>query len=62
MEDINQERPTTISVAEAATLLGVSRYAIYDAVQRGEIKAVRVGRLVRVAERPLMEVLNGISI
>jgi excisionase family DNA binding protein len=60
MDDVNQERPTTISVEEAAALLGVSRWAVYDAVNRGDIQAVRVGRLIRVAARPL-EVLLGVA-
>ena len=50
-------RPT-LSVDEAAQLLGVSRDAVYDAVARGEILSVRVGRLIRVASQPLREQLG----
>ncbi len=46
--------PATVSVVEAATLLGVSPDAVYDAAQRGEFATVRVGRRVRVALRPLL--------
>ena len=48
----------TMSVDDAATVLGVSRDAVYDAVARGEILSVRVGRLIRVASQPLREQLG----
>lgn len=44
---------TTLSATEAAVLLGVSRWAIYDAVARGDLQAVRVGSRIRVAALPL---------
>lgn len=38
----------TMTVPEAAELLGLSESAAYDAVKRGEIPAVRIGRRVLV--------------
>jgi excisionase family DNA binding protein len=35
--------PDCVSVREAATLLGVSRDVIYDAVHRGELRAHKIG-------------------
>lgn len=40
--------PKWLSVDEYAAQLRVSRDAVYDAVRRGEIHAVRVGRLIRI--------------
>ncbi len=48
----------TLSVDESAALLGVSRWAIYEAVSRDEIQAIRVGRRIRIARQPLMERLG----
>ena len=38
----------TISVIEAAKLLGVSKNSAYEAAHRGEIPVIRIGRLIRV--------------
>lgn len=48
----------TLTVAEAASMLGVSTDAIYDAVKRGELAAVRVGRRLCIARQPLLEALG----
>jgi excisionase family DNA binding protein len=50
---VDHRIPLTLSPAEAAVLLGVSRWAIYDAVKRGDLAAVRVGQRIRVAALPL---------
>lgn len=38
----------TITVERAAAVLGISHRSGYNAVERGELPALRVGRLVRV--------------
>ena len=38
----------TISVPEAGRRLGIGEYAAYNAVNKGEIPAIRIGRLWRV--------------
>lgn len=48
----------TISVDEAAVLLGVGRRLAYQAVEVGEIEVVRIGRRIRVLTRPLLERLQ----
>lgn len=48
----------TLTVAEAAQLLSVSVDAVYDAVNRGDLHAVRVGRRICIARRPLMVALG----
>lgn len=49
----------TLTVPEAAKLLGVSRNSAYEAIQRGEIPAIRIGRRVVVPRARLEEMLNG---
>jgi excisionase family DNA binding protein len=39
---------STISVPEAAQLLGVNARTVYNAVERGECPAIRVGRVIRI--------------
>lgn len=50
--------PLTMSVAEAAKLLGVGEAAIRAAVRRGELPGVRVGKLIRIMRAPLLEKLG----
>ena len=51
-------RPPFISVAQAARLLGVGESAVYAAVKRGDIEAVRIGKLIRIKRAPLLEQLG----
>lgn len=53
-------RPLTISVSEAAELLGVSEKTVRAAVEKGQLEAIRVGRLIRIVRAPLLQQL-GIS-
>jgi excisionase family DNA binding protein len=54
------DEPKTVSVPEAGKWLGIGRNAAYEAAHRGEIPAIRIGRLLRVPvvalERKLEEV------
>ncbi|NNN12324.1 MAG: helix-turn-helix domain-containing protein [Acidimicrobiaceae bacterium] len=57
MED-RQEQRLTISVEEAATVLGISQTFAYEAVAYGEIPCIRIGRRIlvtRIALNRLME-------
>ena len=48
----------TITVPEAATMLGLSESATYEAVTRGEIPAVRIGRRVLIVRDRLIALLH----
>ena len=48
----------TLSVVEAARLLGISRNRCYEAIRTGEIPSLRIGKRVLVPRRALEEVLN----
>lgn len=52
-----RERPT-VSVEEAAAVLGISRSAAYRAVRKGEIPSVRVGRRLLVPSQRLLAMLG----
>jgi excisionase family DNA binding protein len=48
-----------VSVAETARLLGLSREAAYQAVRRGQLPAVRIGRRILVPWAALEQLLQG---
>jgi excisionase family DNA binding protein len=48
----------TMTVPEAATLLGLSESATYEAVIRGEIPAVKIGRRVLIIRDRLTALLR----
>ena len=50
---------TTISVEQAANIIGISRQAGYDAVNRGELPSLCIGRCKRVLAAPLYRMLTG---
>jgi excisionase family DNA binding protein len=46
--DEPSSRPQLLTVRQASEILGVSTSFLYDAIARGEIAAVRIGRLIRL--------------
>lgn len=50
--------PPTLSVEEAAELVGVGRNAAYRAAHRGDIPAFRVGRKLRIPTAGLLRLLG----
>jgi excisionase family DNA binding protein len=50
--------PPTISVEEAAELLGISRSAAYRAAKAGQLATLRIGRKPRVPTAPLLRMLG----
>ena len=51
--------PHVITVEEAAELLRISRNTAYEAVKRGEIPSVRVGRRILIPRISIMKMLGG---
>jgi excisionase family DNA binding protein len=49
------ENRQLLRAEEAAHLLGIGRTKIYEMIARGEIPALRIGRLVRVPRHALEE-------
>jgi excisionase family DNA binding protein len=58
VEKPEQPQSLTVSVIEAARLLGVGKAAAYGAIHRGEIPAIRIGRLLRVPRKALEQMLE----
>jgi excisionase family DNA binding protein len=48
----------TLTVEEAATLLGISRAFAYEAVTRGEIPSIRIGRRILVPKAALQRMVG----
>jgi excisionase family DNA binding protein len=44
----------TCSVQDAAHILGVSRWAVYRAIERGEISSMRIGRRILIPTARLL--------
>ena len=51
------EEPT-LTVDEAAALLGMSRSGAYNAIRDGNIPNIKIGRLIRVPSAPLRKLLG----
>ncbi len=56
---IPTEERLTLTVEEAARLLGISRAFAYEAVRRGEIPSIRIGRRVLVPKAGLTRLVGG---
>ena len=57
-----EERPPqrlTMTVEEAAVVLGISRATAYDAVSRGEIPCIRIGSRILIPKVALERLLDG---
>ena len=58
---MDERAPLTLSVTEAASLLGISRALAYELVARGELPSLRLGRRVVVPRRALEELVEGVE-
>jgi len=47
-----------ISIQELATILGISRIAVYKKVKKGEIKAIRIGRSFAISRKYLDNIMG----
>lgn len=57
-----KEQKQYYSLAEVATILGVTRRSIYNYLEAGKIKAIKVGRVWRVNASDLQEIMqNGVK-
>jgi excisionase family DNA binding protein len=57
MEDAMEDR-LTLTVDEAAQVLGISRALAYELVARGELPSLRLGRRIVIPRRALELVLS----
>lgn len=52
------KHPLTLSVQETAKMLGVSEKTVRTAIDKGQIEAVKIGRMVRIIRKSLLEHLG----
>jgi excisionase family DNA binding protein len=50
--------PEVLTAREAAAILRISRNQLYQAVARGELDAVRIGRSIRIPKQALLDLLT----
>jgi excisionase family DNA binding protein len=53
-----RDLPDVLTVVEVAGVLRIGRNAAYEAIQRGQIPCVRLGRRVLVPKAALMEMIG----
>jgi excisionase family DNA binding protein len=56
---VAKDERAVLTVEEAARVLGVAKNTLYEAIQRGEVPHVRLGRLIRVPRHALEVLLKG---
>lgn len=61
MEANRTASPFTVSVPEAARILGIGRNTAYVAARRGDLPTVRIGGRIVVPTHRLVEMLDGAS-
>jgi len=49
--------PEVLTVREAAAILRVGRNQLYQAIARGQLGAVRIGRSIRIPKQALLDLL-----
>lgn len=52
------QSPVALTVPQAARLLGVGRNTLYDAVSRGDVPHIRIGRRILIPNAALEAFLN----
>ncbi len=50
--------PEMLTVKEVAAILRIGRNQLYQAVARGEVRAVRIGRTIRIPKTALLDLLT----
>jgi excisionase family DNA binding protein len=55
------EETLVYTVVEAGKLLGLTRNGSYEAVKKGSIPAIKIGKLIRVPKRALHAMLERVG-
>jgi len=50
--------PEMLTVKEVAAILRVGRNQLYEAVARGDVRAIRIGRTIRIPKTALLDLLT----
>jgi excisionase family DNA binding protein len=54
-----RQRQQTLSVAEAAEILGISRSSAFQAANNGQLPVIRIGKRLLVSLHSLEQILGG---
>jgi excisionase family DNA binding protein len=57
----NKNAPTVFTVYEVAKILRIGKISAYQAIDRGEVPCIRIGRRILVPRTALEQVLNRFS-
>lgn len=60
MRELTTIERVTISVDEAAAMLGISRTSAYEYVRTGQLPAIRMGRRLLVPVKAINNLLDGL--
>jgi len=59
MTKYSMDQALTLSIPEAAKVLGISKYSAYAAASRGDIPILQIGKVRRVPKAQLMRMIEG---
>lgn len=62
MEPSQPAERLTLSVTEAAELLGIGRGTAYECVRTGELPSIKLGRRIVIPKRALQALIDGTPI
>ena len=54
----NKNGPTVLTVDEVAKILRIGRISAYQAIERGEVPSIRIGRRILIPRAALEQMLN----
>jgi excisionase family DNA binding protein len=57
-----QQEKLALTVVEAAKILGISRGSTYNAVRRGQIPNIRIGRRIVIPRASLINMLKEVAV
>ena len=55
---IPNDKPLALTVSEVSRLLNLSRGSTYEAIRRGEIPHIRIGRRILISKKAFERFLN----
>jgi excisionase family DNA binding protein len=58
----NKNTPTVFTVDEVAKILRIGRISAYQAIERGDVPSIRIGRRILIPRAALEQMLNRFSI
>lgn len=56
-----KSNPTVLTVGEVASILRIGKISAYQAVERGEVPSIRIGRRILIPRMALEKLLTSLS-